>query len=229
MLNLELAKKFVWLLRADIRESLLKFEDPESEFEKWWLSAGRADYPFWGALSLKEKEQLLEPVGIVKVGKLEQSIPKAMQMVLSRRPDVVQKYTQNKTLNIQAVSGWFWVIGVKEHAMVSMVDLQTIKDLDRPVMVNPAEDPTPKMDVPSPTILMSLAWHLLDHNIQEGMNLQLSEQRYRYFCWFFVWLTNIFKFQDLISNRWKSWLQQEVPISEGNPELGELPRFALME
>jgi glycosyltransferase involved in cell wall biosynthesis len=229
MLNLELAKKFVWLLRTDIRESLLKFEDPEAEFEKWWLSAGRADYPFWGALSFKEKEQLLEPVGVVKVGKLEQSIPKAMQMVLSRRADVVQKYTQNNALNIQAVSGWFWIIGVKEHAMLTIVDLQTIKDLDRPVMVNPAEDPTPKMDVPSPTILMSLAWHLLDHNIQEGMNLQISEQRYRYFCWFFVWLTNIFKFQDLISNRWKSWLQQEVPISEGHPELGDLPRFALME
>ena len=229
MLDLDLAKKFVWLLRADIRESLKKHKDPQSEFEKWWLISGRPDYPYWSALSEAQKLELFEPVGKVMVGKLEQPIPKAMQLVLARRSDVIQKYTQDKILNIPAVTGWFWIIGVKEHALISAVDLENIKQLDRPVMVDQSLDPNPKVDVPSPTVLMSLAWHLLDPSTQGSMNLQISEQRYRYFCWYFVWLTNIFNFQDLISNRWKSWLQQEIPVHPDHPQLGELPRFAIME
>ena len=229
MLDLELAKKFAWILRSDVRKGKHAHEIPDENFKNWWLVSGRAEYPFWSSLTEEEKNELFTPVGKFTIGSTEQTVPKAMQLVLSRRSDVLQKYTKNKVLHIPAAAGWFWIIGIKEHRLIEAVNLNYIRELDRPVLPDASFDPNPKMEVPAPTVLMHLAWHLLDEQNQEIMNLQISEQRYRYFCWFFAWLSNIFEFQHLVSNRWKSWLMQEIPVSDKNPELGELPRFALME
>jgi glycosyltransferase involved in cell wall biosynthesis len=229
MLDLELAKRFAWLLRADVRKGKKSSDSPDESFAQWWLVQGRAEYPYWSYLTDAQKLAFFEPAGKMPVGKLEQAIPKIMQLVLSRRPDVIQKFSVEKNVNVQAVAGWFWVMGLIEHALSSAVSLDVIRDLDRPVMVDPALDPNPVIEAPSPTVLMSIAWYLIGPEMQAQMDLSKSESRYRYLCWFFAVARPLFKFEAIIANRWKSWLLQTLPIDPANPSVGELPRFALME
>ncbi len=229
MLDLDLAKRFAWLLRADVRKGKKSSENLDEAFAQWWLVQGRAEYPYWSYLTDAQKLALFEPTGKMPVGKLEQVVPKIMQLVLSRRPDVIQKFSVEKNLNVQAVAGWFWVMGLIEHALTSAVALDQIRDLDRPVLVDPSLDPNPVLEAPSPTILMSIAWHLMGPELQAQMDLTKSESRYRYLCWFFAVARPLFKFEAIIANRWKSWLLQLLPVDAANPALGELPRFALME
>lgn len=229
MLDLELAKHFAWLLRSDVRKGKKSSESPDEAFAQWWLVQGRSEYPYWSYLTDAQKLACFEPAGKMPVGKLEQFVPKIMQLVLSRRPDVIAKFSVEKNVNVQAVAGWFWVMGLLEHALTSAVSLDAIRELDRPVLVDPALDPNPVIEAPSPTILMSLAWHLLGPELQAQMDLSKSESRYRYLCWFFAVARPLFKFEAIIANRWKSWLLQLLPVDAANPSLGELPRFALME
>jgi hypothetical protein len=231
-LNLVLAQRLAWLLRSDVRKGKGSSESPDEAFAQWWLIQGRSEYPYWSYLSDAQKLALFESAGKMAVGTLEQAVPKAMQLVLARRPDVMQKFSVDKNVNVAAVAGWFWVMGLNEHAMSKAVALDHIRTLDRPVLVDPSLDPNPLMETPSPTVLMRMAWHLMSAEMQAQMDLNLSESRYRYLCWFFVVARPLFKFEAIIANRWKSWLLQSLPVSTANPAdaaLGELPRFAQME
>jgi glycosyltransferase involved in cell wall biosynthesis len=229
MLDLDLAKRFTWLLRTDVRKGKKSSDTPDEAFMQWWLVQGRAEYPYWSYLNDAQKLALFESAGKMPVGKLEQAVPKIMQLVLSRRPDVIQKFSVEKNVNVQAVAGWFWVMGLIEHALTSAVALDTIRELDRPVLVDASLDPNPAIEAPSPTVLMSIAWHLIGPEMQAQMDLTKSESRYRYLCWFFAVARPLFKFEAIIANRWKSWLLQLLSVDASNAALGELPRFALME
>jgi len=228
-LDLALAQRLAWLLRADVRKGKGSSESPDEAFAQWWLIQGRSEYPYWSYLSDAQKLALFEPAGKMAVGSLEQVVPKAMQLVLARRPDVMQKFSVDKNVNVAAVAGWFWIMGLIEHAMSKAVALDQIRALDRPVLVDPSLDPNSTIETPSPTVLMRMAWHLMSAEMQAQMDLNLSESRYRYLCWFFVVARPLFKFEAIIANRWKSWLLQSLSVSPANPALGELPRFALME
>jgi glycosyltransferase involved in cell wall biosynthesis len=58
------------------------------------------------------------------------------------------------------------------------------------------------------------------------MDLKVSNSRNRFISWFFTIGVAVFKCQDLIANRWRSWLLEPIGMGEG---LGDLPRFALYE
>lgn len=228
-LDLDLAKRFAWLLRADVRKGKLSTDTPDEAFAQWWLVQGRAEYPYWSYLDDDQQLTLFKSAGKIAVGKLEQTVPSIMKLVLARRPDVIQKFSVEKNVNVQAVAAWFWVLGLKEHALTSAVGLEQIRELDRPLLVDPALDPNPAIEAPSPTVLMSLTWHLLDPALQTQMDLSKSVTRYQYLCWFFGVARPLFKMEAIIANRWKSWLLQSMPVDPANPALGELARFALME
>lgn len=227
--DLALAKRFAWLLRADVRAGRSALETPPKSFEQWWLVQGRSEYPYWSYLSLEQKKSLFEAVGKLPVGKLELAIPKMMQLVLSRRADVIQKFSAEQKVNALAVAAWFWMMGINEHLLTSAVELEWIRQLDRPVLVDPAADPKPVMETPSPSVLMQLAWNLLSAPMQQQMALERSDSRYRYFCWFFTVGVNLFHCYAMIANRWRLWLLQELPVHVQKPELGQLPRFAHIE
>ena len=229
MTPVDLAKQFAWLLRSDVRGQKSSLEPADEAFAQWWLIKGRSEYPYWSDLSLEQKKAFIEPVGKISVGKLELTVPKVMQAVIARRPDVIQKFSVDKKADPNALAAWFWMMGVGEHYLLPAIDLETIRQLDRPVLVDPTLDPRPVMEVPSPSVLMSLAWRLLGPEMQAQMAIEKSESRYRYLCWFFAVALPLFKSHGLVANRWKSWLLQQLPISSANPGLGELPRFALME
>ena len=43
MLDLDLAKRFAWLLRADVRKSKKSSDSPDDAFAQWWLVQGRSE------------------------------------------------------------------------------------------------------------------------------------------------------------------------------------------
>ena len=96
MLDLDLAKRFAWLLRADVRKGKKSTDAPDEAFAQWWLVQGRAEYPYWSFLDDAQQLALFESAGKIAVGKLEQTVPKIMKLVLARRPDVMQKFSVEK-------------------------------------------------------------------------------------------------------------------------------------
>ena len=223
MLDLSLAKHFAWLLRADVRQDLKSSDKPSERFAQWWLVNGRSEYPYWDHLSSAEIAWLQEPVGKGLFEGVELSIAKMLRLVLSWRPDVIQKFTKNDKADSVSLMAWFYLLGMQEHRLFDAVSLEMIRDLDRPVL---NVTPTPGDETPAVTVLMALAWRLLGPDLQKVMSLSDSASRNRYLAWFFTAGLGVFKCHDLIANRWRSWLLQPIPVGKG---LGELPRFALLE
>jgi len=223
MLDLSLAKHFAWLLRSDVRQDLKSSDKPTERFAQWWLVNGRSEYPYWEYLNPAEITWLQESVGKALFEGVELSIPKMMRLVLSWRPDVIQKFTVNDKADSVSLMAWFYLLGMHEHRLFDAASLEMIRDLDRPI-INP--NAQSGYETPSATVLMALAWRLLGPELQKVMGLSDSASRNRYLAWFFTVGLGVFKCHDLIANRWRSWLLQ--PISLGK-DLGDLPRFALLE
>lgn len=229
MKSLELAKQFAWLLRSDVRGDKKSHDLPHAQFEQWWMIQGRAEYPYWSSLTDVQKIDLFAPVGKITVGTLELQVPKSMQLVLSRRTDVMQKFSIDKKIDPNTVAAWFWTMGVGEHLLTPAINLEMIRQLDRPVFSASSEQSPAKMEAPAPSVLMRLAWNLLPLEMHTEMSLEDSQGRYQFLSWFFCVAQPLFRCQALIANRWKSWLLQELAVNESTPELGVLPRFVLME
>jgi len=223
MLDLSLAKHFAWLLRSDVRQDLKSSDKPSERFAQWWLVNGRSEYPYWDDLNAAQITWLQESAGKGMFEGVELSIPKIMRLVLSWRPDVIQKFTINDKADSVSLMAWFYLLGMHEHRLFDVVSLEMIRDLDRPILngSSAAGDETP-----AATVLMALAWRLLGPDLQKVMNLSDSAARNRYLAWFFTTGLSVFKCHDLIANRWRSWLLQPIPVGK---DLGELPRFALLE
>jgi len=227
MFDLALAKKFAWISRRDLRKGQSSLSAPNEEFAKWWLVIGRKEYPFWARLKKADKTFLLEPAGTIKINQLEMAIPRAMQLILSWRPDVIKVFTKDGQANTLGLAGWFFALGMREHRLGELVTLDLIRQLDRVTLQDGLDGSNSISDVPSPTVLMTLVWHLLDANMQKSMDLKNAAARYRFLAWFFALAVNRFGFDNLVSNRWRSWLLQEVMIDD-NPA-NVVPNFALLE
>ncbi len=222
-LDLSLAKHFAWLLRADVRGQARASDSPNERFAQWWLVKGRAEYPAWSQLTPQEVTWLGESVGSVQFAGVDLTIPRMLRLVLSWRADVIQKFTIQDQADSLSIMAWFYLLGMREHHLIEYASLDLIRQLDQPVWVG---ERTSDDDVPAATVLMHLAWRLLGPELQKAMRLDESHSRNRFLAWFFTAGLNVFQCQGLIANRWRSWLLQ--PISLG-PQLGEVPRFALLD
>ena len=58
------------------------------------------------------------------------------------------------------------------------------------------------------------------------MDLNKPASRYRFIAWFFTNAMELFQFGSLLSNRWKSWLQEGVYLGQGTESL---PRYIVLE
>jgi len=223
MLDLTLAKHFAWVLRSDVRQDFKSTDQYSERFAQWWLVKGRSEYPHWDELTSAELAWLQESVGKALFEGIELSIPRMMRLVLSWRPDVIQKFTVNEKADSVSLMAWFYLLGMHEHRLFSALSLQMIGELDRSLS---HPESAGADESPAATVLMALAWRLLGPDLQKAMNLNDSAARNRYLAWFFTVGLGIFKCHSLIANRWRSWLLQPIALGSG---LGELPRFALLE
>ena len=221
--QLPIAKRYAWMLRADIRGDASAQADFSERFTQWWLVNGRAEYPYWAELSGEEIGWLQEPVGTAIYEGAQLTIPRMMRLVLSWRSDVIQTFTVNEKADSAALIAWFYLLGMREHLLFDAISLEIIRDLDRPILTSDSPD---RDETPAATVLMALAWRLLGPDLKKVMALSESASRNRYLAWFFTVGLGIFKCHELVANRWRSWLLQ--PIALGN-ELGQLPRFVFFE
>ena len=154
MLDLSLAKHFAWLLRSDVRQDLKSSDKPTERFAQWWLVNGRCEYPYWDDLNSAQIAWLQESAGKGMFEGVELSIPKMLRLVLSWRPDVIQKFTVNDKADSVSLMAWFYLLGMQEHRLFDAVSLEMIGDLDRPILNNSS---APGDETPAVTVLMALA------------------------------------------------------------------------
>jgi glycosyltransferase involved in cell wall biosynthesis len=233
MLDLALAKHFARLLHPEIQSLAPAATPPDRAFQNWWLVKGRAAYPYWSYLTAAEIAELSKAAGTIQIGALEVQVPLAMQLALSLRPDVIEKFSQKKSPNTElgkadprALAGWFFAMGIKEHLFQEIVGPEWVRELDRSVPLEVSDASTTNAEVPLPTVFMVLVWSLLEPELQMVMDLNKSASRYRFIAWFFTNAMELFQFSPLLSNRWKSWLQEGVYLGQGTESL---PRYIVLE
>ena len=216
MLDLALAKHFALLLHPDLKEN---------EKEDWWLVKGRPAYRYWSYLSSAEIAELAQPSRKIAIGKQELVLPKALDLTLSFRPDVIEKFAKYADPE-KAVVAWFFAMGMKEHLFTEIVDIPLLQQLDRSVMM-PVEGAAANAisAVPAPTVLMVLIWNMLEPKMQKDLALDKSDSRFRFLAWFFSNAFEVFQLQPLLASRWKSWLQEPMVMAAG---LQPLARFAVL-
>ena len=223
--KLPLAKRYTWMLRADVRGEADAQAAFSERFAQWWLIKGRSEYPYWSQLSKEEQAWLFEASGKLSIENVEIAIPRAMQLTLAWRPDVIQKFTVNEKTNSELIAAWFFAIGMGEHFLGDAASIELIRTLDKPLLHLTSPNKVAD-EAPAVTLLMYMAWTLLSPEMQQAMDIKVSSTRNRFISWFFTVGINVFKCKDLIANRWRSWLLEPISMGEG---LGELPRFALYE
>lgn len=217
---LPLAKQFVWLLRDDVRKGQSSSTMPDAFFERWWLLKGRSEYPAWACLLDSDNTWLADRLSVISIEGTEVRLPRAFELLLGFRPDVVRRFTNEGRLDVLGAAGWFFTLGLKEHFLHSIVGIETIRELDKPL---PGQDPD--LQVPSATLLMRLVWQLLDHSLHEAMSLKSPQSRERFIAWFFGFAVNKFKLSPLIASRWRHWLLQDIRLN--SDDTTTLPRFVV--
>lgn len=218
---LDLAKRFVWLLREDIQQATNNQGITSDAFNEWWLLRGRAEYPGWSELSENDQKFLSEEIGSVTFSDVTFPLPRALSLVIKYRPDVIKQFTKDKNTDQIAVAAWFYAFGIEEMLLHDIIHPDTLSLLDRPIL----QQTDVNTDVPAVTLLMRLSWQLLSQELRDGMPLENETARARYIAWFFSNASKHFKLSRLITNRWRQWLKQEVKLTEGI----SLPRFAAQE
>ena len=235
MLDLALAKQFARLLHPELKEAsdrapAKNHQNAANEFnyfERWWLIKGRAEFPYWSLLSAAEKSWLGAPASKIKVGETEITLPRALELALSFRPDVTEKFAANQTSGAadpKALAGWFFAMGIHEHLLTDLISLEMVGQLDRSVKIPGIDNRSAQSLVPSPTVLMVLVWSMLDTKLQKLMDLQNPESRFRFIAWFFANAFEVFRLEKLLANRWKSWLREPILLDN---RTDSLPRFAV--
>ena len=224
--KLPIAQRYAWMLRPDVRAEASAQAPFTDRFKNWWLIKGRAEYPYWAELTKAEKIWLFEPVGRITIEKVEIPIPRAMQLTLQWRSDVLQKFSEDSKTSAQQIAAWFLTIGIGEHLFGSAVNLELIRTLDRPLLHLSNQEPATTEQAPAVSLLMYLAWSLLSPQMQEAMDLKTSATRNAYLRWFFTVGIHVFRCQDVVANRWRSWLLEPISLGE---QASELPRFAVFE
>jgi len=197
-------------------------------FESWWLVKGRAQYPYWSYLSDDEKAWLSESVGELNLHQLKLPLIRALSLIMTLRPDVIAKFSERQgdgSYDPNAVAGWYFSSGVYEHLFSELITLASIRDLDRPILLEAKEEVEPLGGIPQVSVLMFLVWSMLERSMQDQMDLHQTKGRYYFLAWFFSSALKIFKLDRLITSRWKLWLQENLIIGSSK---AAIPRFAML-
>jgi len=224
-----LALNFIWLLRSDVRNGAPSSQLPSPEFKRWWVLCGRGEYPAWDNLEDDERNSLAELITPCKVDGLDIRLPKAIKLLAKYRLDVQQQYTADGKLDLIAFIGWFFMLGLKEHALESIISQELIASLDRPILRSNTyrENEGEELFVPHVSLLMRFVWQLLDPQMQKSLDFNQTDSRERFLVWFFCVAIKLYPLSPLVTSRWKNWLLQEQYIDSA-PD-AKLPRFVLME
>ena len=204
------ARRFAWLLRPDVRKATRSEEAPNEAFEAWWLVRGRQEYPACAELSEAERTWLREPVGQLRLGGQTLPLPRALQLVLSWRPDVRQTYGDNA----MASAAWFFSTGLHDHLLLPLVDEAWVRALDAPAAVAAGQPGAPASPggpalAPQATLLMALSWQLLEPARRAELALEDPVGRLRFMALFFEAVGQSPSLQALLARRWHAWLQQD--------------------
>jgi glycosyltransferase involved in cell wall biosynthesis len=220
--SLTLAKKFVWLLREDVRSGKSPSDLPDKNFATWWLVRGRSEYPAWSKLSQIERQLLQQLVGTHLIAGVKVPLSQAMQWVLQYRPDVLQNFTKDGKSDLTRLVAWFYILGIREHALEDMIDdrwrdvLATSISCQQIAMeagISSSNDSqltvddskTAKGELALP-LIMALTYLLMDNKFHQSVPIHKIDGRARFIQWFTSEAIQKFSLMHLLSDKLKAAL-----------------------
>lgn len=206
--------KLAWLLRADLRRGLPASASVPDWFEMWWNVEGLREYPAWADHVPSTLNHLLMPMrdwpsyGVFGVSP-------ALKYIFEQRKDLQDKFDlRSQTGQWQAIA-WFYTHGIREYALTKAINSKVVEALDEtpPFLTNSPEEKSPEI-----TWLMYFVWTCSDE-LQRTFDLRISHGRKAYLQWYlFEGISNL-ELAPLVSDRWSSWLKEQVALEELYPLL----------
>jgi len=202
--------KFAWLLRQDVRGKR-DVEDVEAQkdFILWWVLYGQKEYPEVEPISNKLKKILFELLpDYPRHGWL--GISRLLIYIYQLRSDVQELYDIQTIEGVVGFNQWFYLYGLKEHKLLSLLSSDVIIMLNEPMMnfrslqIN--------QELPELSLLMFFLW--FDRkDIHNAFDIDTVEGRERYLGWFFLQGVPELGLQALIDNDRIQWLKERVFLS----------------
>ncbi len=202
-LDASLAKRFVWLLRKDLREKFQDFDNPR--FEEWWQVKGRQEFPAWAPhIPPAYAQGMFEAVGNITVAGISLPLPKVVQILAQFRPDATRQYSEEGKINPERFAAWALTLGLAEHQLAQHAPRSLVAALDQSVPDTYSKDGEPP--VPAATLLMYLLWRLMDDKTQQARSIYTAQGRVAFLGWFFN-VVDTLGMAPLVAGRWKAWVQ----------------------
>ena len=220
-LDANLARRFAWLLRDDLRKAYVTQDSPA--FEEWWLIKGRQEFPGWAdAVPTAALQALFDPAGTASMAGVPITVPKLVSTLLKFRPDAVKELSTNGKLDNEKFFAWAMVRGLSEHKLAQHAPRSLLVMLDQPVSYPVSESiNSDESSPPAASLLMYLLWRLLDEKLQAARNLQTAVGRRAFMAWFFGVAPQL-ELGPLIAGRWLSWLQSPRAATAIGPQAAQL-------
>ena len=215
--SLALAKKFVWLLREDVRGGKSPSDLPDKNFATWWLVRGRSEYPAWSKLSQMERQLLQQLVGTHVIAGVKVPLSQAMQWVLQYRPDVLQNFTKDGKSDLTRLVAWFYILGIRDHSLEDMIDdrwrdvLATsiscqqiameagiLSSNDSQLRVDDSKTAKGELALP---LIMALTYLLMDDQFHQSVPIHKFDGRARFIQWFTSEAIQKFSLMHLLSDK----------------------------
>jgi len=220
-LDANLARRFAWLLRKDLRDAYVTIDNPE--FEDWWLIKGRQEFPGCADAAPTEALQaLFDPTGTATIAGVPITVPKIVSTLLKFRPDAVKELSADGKLDNEKFFAWALVRGLSEHKLAQHVPRSMLAMLDQPVSLPAGQSLSADEGAPpAASLLMYLLWRLLDDKLQTARNLQTTDGRKAFLAWFFGVAPQL-ELGPLIAGRWLAWLRSPGAAIAIGPQAAQL-------
>ena len=222
--KLSKALSFIWLLRADIRgDNKLDDIEAQKDFLIWWLQHGETEYPHIEPLNDTLKLVLFEPLsnypqhGFFGVSRL-------LRYLYSIRIDLRKRFKLDNKADVIAFNQWFYLYGLKAHNLFQLLNPQTLRHLNQPLVEFWSENPTSKnLPLLSPLLFFTFD---IDPNLKQLFNLDSTEGREKFLTWFFLNGVDMLTLQPLLHDDWIDWLNEPVTIETTNVTVPRLSYLA---
>ena len=159
--------------------------------------------------------------GYIRLGRL--GYCPLLDFIVEERTELHKAFAIQTEVGQVDLVAWFYVHGIREFDLFSIVDEWVVHALDE------NSDRVPRFDGNNPcadiTWLMYFVWHC-NEDLRAGFDLMEPLGQRRFISWFFVEGVAKFGLAPLLADRWREWLFER---DESESEVdGGVPRFALM-
>ena len=200
----------VRLLRRDVVAAISAGSDGDDEqaFLLWWLLSGRREYPAAAmAMTEAQRQRCFEPLPDWPV-KGGLGLNRLLRALFAYRPDLPLAFDLSSPVGYWDALAWFYVVGLRELGLETLLDSKTRAALAGPVVFEAAVDEQPSW-------LMVLLWRR-QPALQQALDLNTPTGRAGLRSWFSRLGIEQFGLQALVSEPAPELVKRRRIAGQGN-------------